>query len=71
MRPIVVTHAIKTTWAAFEERAALADHVDRDVPVLAAVRLLASPVVERRIHELVKRSIDWVVDGKVPRKLTQ
>jgi len=71
VRPIVVTHAIKTTWAAFEEYDALAGHVDRNVPVLGAVRLLASPIVERRVHELVKRSIDWVVNGKVPRKLTQ
>ena len=71
VRPIVVAHGIKTTWAAFEERAALGDHPDRDVPVLAAVRLLASPIVERRIHELVQRSIAWVARGEMPRKLTQ
>jgi len=71
VRPIVVAHAIKTTWAAFEERAALGDHPDRDIPVLAAVRLLASPIVERRIHELVQRSIAWVARGEMPRKLTQ
>lgn len=71
VRPIVVAHAIKTTWAAFEERTALGDHPDRDVPVLAAVRMLASPIVERRIHELVQRSIAWVAHGEMPRKLTQ
>lgn len=71
VRPIVVTHAIKTTWAAFEEHALLAGHVDRNIPILATVRLLASPIVERRVHEMVTRSIDWVVNGKVPRKLTQ
>ncbi|MFT7463648.1 MAG: nitrite reductase/ring-hydroxylating ferredoxin subunit [Pseudohongiellaceae bacterium] len=71
VRPIVVAHGIKTTWAAFEERQALGDHSERDVPVLAAVRMLSSPIIERRIHELVERSIDWVVHGKMPRKLTQ
>jgi hypothetical protein len=71
VRPIVVGHAIKTTWAAFEERDALAGLPDADVPVLAAVKLLASPVVERRVHELVGTSIAWVIDGRVPRKLTQ
>jgi nitrite reductase/ring-hydroxylating ferredoxin subunit len=71
VRPIVVGHAIKTTWAAFEERDALAGLPDADVPVLAAVKLLASPVVERRVHELVGTSIDWVIDGKMPKKLTQ
>lgn len=71
VRPIVVAHAIKTTWAALEERRALADHPDRDVPLLAAVRFLASPVVERRVAATVRTSIDWVVHGKVPRKLTQ
>ena len=71
MRPIVVAHAIKTAAAAFEERAALAGHPDRDLPLLAAVRFLASPVAERRLRATVARSIAWVVDGRVPRKLTQ
>lgn len=71
VRPIVVAHAIKTSWCAFRERDALAGLPDAPVPVLAAVRLLASPIVERRVHELVGASIDWVIHGKVPRKLTQ
>jgi len=41
------------------------------VPVLAAVRMLASPIKERRVAELVGSSIDWVLHGKLPRKLTQ
>lgn len=71
VRPIAVAHALKTTWAALEERAVLADHPRRDVPVLAAVRMLASPLVERRVAELVRSSIAWVAEGRMPRKLTQ
>ena len=69
--PIVVTHAIKTTLAAIDERDALRDHPDRDVPLLGAIRFLASPVRERDLQMQVQRSLQWVVDGKVPRKLTQ
>ena len=32
---------------------------------------LASPLVERRVHEAVRTSLRWVVDGEMPRKLTQ
>jgi len=71
VRPIVVAHAIKTAVAAFEEHAALAGHPDRRWPLLAAVRFLASPLVERRVHGEVRKSIDWVVGGVVPRKLTE
>ncbi len=69
--PIVVTHAIKTTLAAIDEREALHGHPDRDVPVLGAIRFLASPVRERDLQMQVQRSLQWVVDGRVPRKLTQ
>lgn len=71
VRPIVVTHLIKTLVAAFEEFDALADHPDRAWPLLAAVRFLASPVIERRVFEQVRRSIRWVAEGQMPRKLTQ
>jgi hypothetical protein len=71
VRPITIAHAIKTTIAGREEYEAMAGHPDRDVPVLAAVRLLASPVVERRVQESVTRSVRWVVHGEMPRKLTQ
>ena len=69
--PIFTAHAIKTTVAAFEEHAALDGDPDRDVPVLAAVRFLASPVRENDLHATVEAALRWVVDGKVPRKLTQ
>ena len=69
--PIFAAHAIKTTVAAFAEHAALAGHPDRDVPVLAAIRFLAAPVRERDLHATVRSSLRWVMEGKVPRKLTQ
>jgi len=71
VRPIVVAHVLKTTVAAWEEFEALDGHVDQNISLLAAIRLLASPVVERRVHELAGRSLDWVVDGVMPKKLTQ
>ena len=71
VRPIAVAHAIKTVVAAFEEHVALEGHPGRDVPILAVVRFLASPIVERRIHEAVGTSIRWVAEGTLPRKLTQ
>jgi nitrite reductase/ring-hydroxylating ferredoxin subunit len=71
VRPIVVTHAIKTLVAAFEEYEALEGHPDRAWPLLACVRFLASPIIERRVFEQVRRSILWVAEGKMPRKLTQ
>ncbi|MFN7973379.1 MAG: Rieske (2Fe-2S) protein [Acidobacteriota bacterium] len=71
VRPIHVCHLVKTTIAAFEERAALGASADRDVPVLAAVRFLSSPVVERRVHQAARASIAWVAEGITPRKLTQ
>ena len=71
VRPIVVAHAIKVTVAAFDELRALRSSPDRAWPLLAAVRFLASPVVERRVRETVGRSIRWVAEGTMPRKLTQ
>ncbi len=71
VRPIAVAHVIKTTLAAFEEFDALEDSSDREVPLLAAVRTWALPLVERRVRASVSRAIDWVVEGRVPRKLTQ
>jgi len=72
VRPIVVAHALKTTFAALEEVRALApDHPDRERPLVAAVRFLASPVIERRVAQTVATSIRWVARGEIPRKLTQ
>jgi len=71
VRPIAVVHVIKTLLAAFEEFDGMAEHPDRAWPLLAVVRFLASPVVERRVNEAVARSIRWVAEGEMPRKLTQ
>lgn len=71
VRPIGVVHVIKTLLAAFEEFDRFGDHPERAWPVLATVRFLASPVIERRVNEQVRRSIRWVAEGEMPRKLTQ
>jgi hypothetical protein len=71
VRPIFVAHALKTTTAAFEEYDALAESPDRELALLSAVRFLASPMRERRVHASVATSIRWVAEGVVPRKLTQ
>lgn len=71
VRPIVVAHVIKTACAAFEEHEALEGHPERAVPLLAVVRFLASPVVERRVRSGVQTSIAWVAEGRMPKKLTQ
>lgn len=71
VRPISVAHAIKTPVAAFEEYGALEGHPDRELVLAASIRLLASPLVERRVHQAAATSLRWVVDGEMPRKLTQ
>lgn len=71
VRPIVVAHVIKTGMAAFEEYAALGDSPDAAVGLLAVCRFLASPVSERRVNQLVRTSLAWVDEGRMPRKLTQ
>jgi hypothetical protein len=68
-RPIVVGHAIKTCVAAFDEHAAIRGPL-RSRPLLAAVRLLASPIRERRVGSAAHEAIRFVVHGKVPRTLT-
>lgn len=71
VRPIIHAHALKVWVAAQEETAALAHAPEHGEILLAALRFMASPVVERRIQATVRASIDWVVHGKMPRKLTQ
>ncbi|KAA3604980.1 MAG: Rieske (2Fe-2S) protein [Planctomycetota bacterium] len=71
VRPIVQAHLIKTTVVAFEEFRALSSHAMAKLPVLALIRLLASPVQERRLQETVGNSIRWVAEGIMPKKLTQ
>jgi len=71
VRPIVVTHVIKTLLAGFDEWRALEGNPDRLWPLYAALRFIASPVKERRVRDQVETSIAWVAEGRMPRKLTQ
>lgn len=71
VRPIFVAHAVKTTLAALEEHRALAGEAGAEYALLASLRFLASPHSERRVRQAVHTSIRWVVDGQIPRKLTQ
>ena len=65
-RPIVVAHAIKNTVVGFAEHRA----TDDPAHILALVRLLSSPIQERRIHRVTREAIAFVTEGKVPRTLT-
>ncbi len=65
-RPIVVAHLIKTCTAAFDEARA----TRRPEPVLALLRLAASPIRERPVGRVTHEAIRFVVHGKVPRTLT-
>ncbi len=71
IRPIVVAHLIKTSAAAIETFEDFEGHLGRETGILALIRFLALGIKERRIHDMVTSSIGWVVDGKIPRKLTQ
>ena len=71
VRPIFVAHAVKTALAALEEHHALAGEIGAELPLLATLRFLARPHRERRLRELVGTSLRWVVDGRMPTKLTQ
>ena len=68
VRPMNSAHAFKTMVAALAERRAGPDGL---VPVLAAARMLASPVVEQRSQDLARRARRFVVEGHPVRKLTQ
>ncbi len=70
-RPIVVAHVIKTTAAAIEMYEEFEGHFGQCVGLLAVVRFLALGIQERSVRDMVGTSIAWVVDGKIPKKLTQ
>jgi hypothetical protein len=71
IRPIFHAHAIKTTVAALEEYDQVQPRWNPERLVLATVRFLAAPKVERSLRNTVLTSIRWVADGVVPKKLTQ
>ena len=70
VRPIVVAHLIKTTAAAVELFDDCGAGDPGELGLLALLRFLAIGHRERRVHDQVTTSITWVVDGKIPRKLT-
>ena len=49
---------------------ALADHPDRNRPLLACTRFLASPVREHGLASAVEDALRFVVAGKTPSRLT-
>jgi nitrite reductase/ring-hydroxylating ferredoxin subunit len=70
VRPIFVTHMIKTLIAARDEHDALGAHPDRDRPLLACTRYLASPAQEHNLASAIEDALRFVVDGKTPSRLT-
>ena len=66
VRPIVNAHLLKNTVVAFED----ASRLESPTPVLALVRLLASPVSERFEARRVHEALALVLHGKTPRTLT-
>ncbi len=69
-RAIFVAHAIKLTVAAFEARAAVPEAGDRDLPVLAVVRFLASPPQEQAAPRWAHEAVRFIGERKPPRRLT-
>jgi len=64
-RPIVVAHAIKNSLVALAEARITGD----PRPLLAAVRLVASPLQQRWTHRRSLESIAFIQDGTVPKLL--
>jgi hypothetical protein len=65
VRPIVVAHALKLAVAA-PSAVALTDDPR---PAMAAVRMLVSPLRERRVRRVAEEAIALVGDGRVPKLL--
>ena len=74
-RPIVAAHAIKTTWAAFDEARALeADPLTarfRSLPIAGLVRLFASPLRGRSLARTAHEAQRFVAHGEIPRVLAR
>ncbi len=70
VRPIFVTHMLKTLIAARDEREALGNDPRRDEPLLACTRYLASPIQEHNLASAIEDALRFVVDRKTPKRLT-
>ncbi len=64
-RPIVIAHFIKLFITALKESQA----TRQATPLLAAIRVLAAPIRERRVGRLTHEAIRLIAHGKVPRTL--
>ena len=69
-RAIYTAHHLKNLIAAFDERESLGSHPRADEPVLAAVRLTASPDAGHGIPQAAREALDFVVDRRKPNALT-
>lgn len=67
--PIAAAHVLKVAVAAWDEWDALPAGPHRSAPVLAAVRLAASPLQQRWLARRVHEAIRFVAEGSVPRLL--
>lgn len=65
-KPIVIGHLIKTCRAAFVEAAL----TEENLPILAFIKVAASPVRQRWVTRLAHEAISFLEHGKVPRTLT-
>lgn len=70
VRPIFMAHMLKTCVAAFDEAEQLAPEPEWPLPILAVVRLLASPLREQRVAQRVHEALRFVDEGRPPRRLT-
>jgi hypothetical protein len=55
---------------AWDEYRTLEDDPMQNRPLLAALRFLASPILEGRLAHLTEDALRFVVEGKSPRRLT-
>lgn len=72
VRPIVYAHVIKAAVAAFEETRALLQNQQQSnpfLPILGALRFIASPVREGRIAQELHEAKRLVMEAKVPKSL--
>jgi nitrite reductase/ring-hydroxylating ferredoxin subunit len=70
VRPIFVTHMIKTLLAAHDESRALAGDPQHDRPLIACTRYLASRVREHELGGVIEDALRFLVDAKTPRRLS-
>ena len=68
--PIVVDHLIKTLTAAWDEVRTLEGDPLQNRPLLAALRLLASPIREEQLANVTEDALRFVLEEKSPRRLT-